>query len=208
MKTKSLITRNFFTNQYQIMPYGLMKDLLTFFAKNGIVPDKGLKALYQLYKKDWILYDLSPKHLYNRALGLNLLANYLSKPLTEKISLIEHLVHSVDYSVLSVLPQSTKDHQQAYTQVFEKIIENYIASGWILQTDSREFKYDLINLPGALWVSLFPSLRINLERFDEFYIKSMLTMIHGVADPRYITQINNSLERFTKSATEELLSKE
>lgn len=209
MKTKSLIQRVGF-NKYKA-PAELLKKILEFSAKYQLKPEHLLKVLYKYYLKDWELYDIYPNHLYNRSLGLYFLSNYSKATPAERMGLIKLIYTETDYGILSYMPQKFRNVQQAQTKIFEKIIENYIASGWLLFTDNNQPKSNklaLINLPGALWVILFPSLKIQIDTFQNLHIQAVLTTLRGMTDPKYLTQVNNSLERFTKSATEELLSKE
>ena len=209
MKTKSLIQRVGF-NKYQA-PAELLEKILKFSAKYQLKPEHLLKVLYKYYLKDWELYDIFPNHLYNRLLGLYFLNNYPKATPAERMDLIKLIFTETDYSILSYMPQKFKDIQQAQTNIFEKVIENYIASGWLLFTDNNnppKNRRALLNLPGSLWVILFPSLKIQIDIFQNWHIQVVLNTLRGIADPKYLTQVNNSLERFTKSATEELLSKE
>lgn len=209
MKTKSLIQRVGF-NKYKA-PAELLEKILRFSAKYQLKPEHLLKVLYKYYLKDWELYDIYPNHLYNRSLGLYFLSNYSKATPAERMDLIKLIYTETDYGILSYMPQKFRNVQQAQTQIFEKVIENYIASGWLLFTGNNQpmnNKLALLNLPGSLWVILFPSLKIQIDTFQNLHIQAVLTILRGITDPKYLTQVNNSLERFTKSATEELLSKE
>lgn len=209
MKTKSLIQRVGF-NKYKA-PAELLKKILEFSAKYQLKPEHLLRVIYKYYLKDWELYDIFPNHLYNRSLGLYFLNNYPKVTPAERMDLIKLIYTETDYSILSHMPQKFQDVQQAQTNIFEKVIENYIASGWLLFTDNNQpmnNRRALLNLPGSLWVILFPSLKIQIDTFQNLHIQAVLTTLRGITDPKYLTQVNNSLERFTKSATEELLSKE
>lgn len=209
MKTKSLIQRVGF-NKYQA-PAELLEKILKFSAKYQLKPEHLLKVIYKYYLKDWELYDIFPNHLYNRSLGLYFLSNYSKATPAERMGLIKLIYTETDYGILSYMPKKFRNVQQAQTKIFEKVIENYIASGWLLFTDNNQPKNNrlaLLNLPGSLWVSLFPSLKIQIDTFQNLHIQAVLTTLRGITDPKYLTQVNNSLERFTKSATEELLSKE
>lgn len=209
MKTKSLIQRVGF-NKYKA-PDEFLEKILGFSAKYQLKPEHLLKVIYQYYRKDWELYDIFPNHLYNRSLGLYFLSNYPKATPAERMELIKLIYTESDYGILSYIPKKFKNIQQAQTKIFEKVIENYIASGWLLFTGNNQpmnNRHALLNLPGALWVTLFPSLKIQIEKFQNLHIQAVLTTLRGITDPKYLTQVNNSLERFTKSATEELLSKE
>lgn len=209
MKTKSLIQRVGF-NKYKA-PAELLKKILEFSAKYQLKPEHLLRVIYKYYLKDWELYDIFPNHLYNRLLRLYFLSNYSKVTPAERMGLIKLIYTETDYGILSYMPQKFRNVQQAQTKIFEKVIENYIASGWLLFTDNNQpmsNKLALINLPGSLWVILFPSLKIQMDTFQNLHIQAVLTTLRGITDPKYLTQVNNSLERFTKSATEELLSKE
>ena len=208
MKTKSLIQRVGF-NKYKA-PSELLEKILRFSAKYQLKPEHLLKVIYKYYLKDWELYDIFPNHLYNRSLGFYFLSNYPQATPAERMDLIKLIYTETDYGILSYMPKKFKDVQQAQTKIFEKVIENYIASGWLLFTGNQPMNNRLapLNLPGSLWVTLFPSLKIQIDTFQNLHIQAVLTVLRGITDPKYLTQVNNSLERFTKSATEELLSKE